>query len=126
MLWEPMTGSRRRSRDAERDGPSGEGLDYCAVRLTRKVRPTQTVRPRRSLVPSAQRRRPWISADGSLWLLLWSEGLADLVALDRSAELVGRIELPDVVERVLDILEEPVDLTLDLIDAGLDPFPAAQ
>jgi hypothetical protein len=32
MLWEPMRGLRRRSRPSERDEPSGEGLDYCAVR----------------------------------------------------------------------------------------------
>ena len=32
MLWEPTRGLRRRLRGSERDVPSGEGLDYCAVR----------------------------------------------------------------------------------------------
>ena len=32
MLWEPTRGLRRRLRGPEHDGPSGEGLDYCAVR----------------------------------------------------------------------------------------------
>ena len=32
MLWEPFRLERRRLRPPERDGPSGEGTDYCAVR----------------------------------------------------------------------------------------------
>ena len=32
MLWEPFRLERRRLRGPTHDGPSGEGLDYCAVR----------------------------------------------------------------------------------------------